>query len=221
MLDLCGVGIKLSKNGPCHTPPKSTTEQVPRDVRCASDPSPSAFSGLQDERNRLENDLKDLYDSDSDGLDEKEPDSYKMEKRDSIDSPIELKEKTSVEAWKHASAEDFSKLGSCKQLHTDDAALSTFRPKEGIFVWTIPEELLFYIGLRLGWEKSAFCCEVSKKWCAVLRCDAMWSAFLRQRSNETPLIPLSPISRPQVLTLFLPRRYFQKLSDHLRFCQLG
>jgi hypothetical protein len=175
-LDLCSVGIRLpnkQKNSHCFAK-NSATEQVAKFSPASGVLSSSVVaSSSQSDISVLEDDLNDLYDSDS--------------------------EKN--ETTPHLESEAETGCGNL-QLQTS-LCQSFFRPKEGVFVWNIPDELLFYIGLRLGWERSAFCCEVSKKWCAILRCDAIWSTFLRQREMDQSIIHHSaPKIYPQVTMLF-------------------
>ena len=205
MLDLGGVGINLPNSDKSCGPrkynqslsnhraeedaaalgtPKATTAKMhgTSSWTCIHPTTPLTVESSQS----LQDDLDDLYDSDVEGGGES-----------SIGS-VEIKCHTPELGQNSCNSIDAYTIQS--ECTNTNQKIMWFRPREGVFVWVIPEELLFYIGLRLGWQKSAFCCEVSKKWCATLRGDAIWSAFLDQRQFEHPSPPTASTPKPQVVS---------------------
>jgi hypothetical protein len=186
MLDLGGLGIQLHG-----VPKKIKTDQPGLQANSISvGPKQTDHGALVS----LEDDLDDLYDDDCEGEVGEEGEGTflplspsnrpeiltsegKSENQSESDTQQVLPQKNGATATIVPSA---GEVAVCVQGDS-----TQFHPLEGVFVWNFPDELLFYLGLRLGWEKSSFCCEVSKKWCAVLRSDALWSTFRSQFDNPS------------------------------------
>ena len=122
-------------------------------------------------------DLDDLYDSDGSAEGgEGQPCTTAFDATIE-DSPLKGSPASSVDGCDHVS----TPATAVKESRPSKAPHRAIGPRQGTFRWNLPDELIFYLGLKLGWSKAAFCCEVSRKWCTVLRGDVIWATFLQQR----------------------------------------
>jgi hypothetical protein len=227
MLDLGGLGIQLQ-----HGPKKLKTDE-PAVQSCSNSlrVKESDHSALVS----LEDDLNDLYDDDCEAGEEaggvtsgdtslplnpsETIENCESEIRissESTESDMQLhvstqkKSATATNVVERASATAISSPSAGERSARAVEGSVQFHPVEGVFVWNFPDELLFYLGLRLGWEKAAFCCEVSKKWCSVLRSDALWSTFRSQNGN--PSFASASVRHIQVS---FPSRFGLPGAEHL------